>query len=76
VAGPIGESRRIGLLDRERRGVPKRALVQKVEALRRLGVTSLAYAFDHEVRGYMSSRPLYSDSYQIAAWYQLNTILL
>lgn len=35
--------------------------VRDIEALRRLGVTSLAYAFDHEVRGHMSSRPLYPE---------------
>lgn len=31
-----------------------------MEALRRLGVTSLAYAFDHEVHGNIGSRVIYA----------------
>lgn len=33
--------------------------VRDIEALRRLGVISLAYAFDHEVRGHIGSRPIH-----------------
>lgn len=35
--------------------------VRDTEALRRLGVTSLAYAFDHEVQGHIGSRPIHQE---------------
>jgi hypothetical protein len=34
---------------------------QNMEALRRLGVTSLSYTFDNEVQGIMGSRPIYPE---------------
>lgn len=34
---------------------------QDVADLRRLGVTSLSYAFDHEKQGSMGSRPIYPE---------------
>jgi len=33
-----------------------------MEALRRLGVTSLAYAFDHEVHGHTGSRVIHAEN--------------
>lgn len=35
--------------------------VQELDDLRRLGVTSLAYGFDHEVRGHMGSHAIYPE---------------
>lgn len=35
--------------------------VQDLNDLRRLGVTSMAYAFDHEVRGHMGSHAIYPE---------------
>ncbi|TQK00168.1 hypothetical protein [Herbaspirillum sp. SJZ107] len=35
--------------------------VDDMKVLRQLGVTSLSFAFDHEVRGHISSQPLHPE---------------